>query len=230
MNSNFDNIRQQINTWGEISPFLFIAHNSELMSHEILAFIKELIVENNMDEQSLFHIPDTWESLKIEEMKRLMSAWDVRPRFAFQIFFIENISRMTLQTQNACLKFFEEPWIWNIIFLSNASESWIIETILSRVQKKELRYAASIEENPFYRSLFTSHIQGNSLECITYFFSAKLEKIEYASALKTLLLLLIELWEDNSIISRLEHDINGVLYNNLQGKYIIDKYIVLLTK
>jgi hypothetical protein len=36
------------------------------------------------------------------------------------------------------LKFFEEPDITNIIFLTNASESGILDTILSRVQIIEL--------------------------------------------------------------------------------------------
>jgi DNA polymerase III delta prime subunit len=65
--------------------------------------------KNEIDTQSLFHLQDTGEALKIDEVKRFLSQGSVRPRFAFQVFFIENISRMTLQAQNACLKFFEEP-------------------------------------------------------------------------------------------------------------------------
>jgi len=36
------------------------------------------------------------------------------------------------------LKFFEEPDVTNIIFLTNTSESGILDTILSRVQTIDL--------------------------------------------------------------------------------------------
>jgi len=200
------------------------------MHHEIYSFILEILRENEMDKQSLFHLVDTWESLKIDEMKRFMTQWDVKPRFAFQVFFIENISRMTLQTQNACLKFFEEPWAWNIIFLSNASESGVIDTILSRVQKRELKLGWHSQENSFYSSIFEWLIVWESLECITYFFSAKLEKNEYLIALKTLMQVLMSSgWKYIKILSKLEKDINGVEKNNLSPKYILDSYIVLLS-
>ena len=69
-----------------------------------------------------------------KDLKEFLSNSNQKPRFKFQVFFIENISRFTLKSANSCLKFFEEPKFGNIIFLSNTSEAGILDTIISRVQ------------------------------------------------------------------------------------------------
>jgi len=78
---------------------------------------------------------------------------------------------MTTQAANACLKFFEEPGEGNIIFLTSASESGILDTILSRVQICELHKNSLREENTFYLSMIASHISASSDELVRYFFS-----------------------------------------------------------
>lgn len=225
---NFAHIETSINKKGEVSPFLFLSQNLEILHSEIEWFIRELLLKNNIDMQSLFHLQDTGEALKIGEIKTFLAQWDIRPRFAFQVFFIENISRMTLQAQNACLKFFEEPGEGNIIFLTSQSESGILETILSRVQIISSWSTPVSQKNDFYFSMIDSHISKSSDELVRYFFSGKYEREEYVDFLKTLIAYIAQKWVYIHLLDELHEDIWGVLKNNLQGKYIVDKYIMLL--
>lgn len=227
----FLHIESSIHKKGESSPFLFLSQNLEILHSEIEWFIRELLLKNNIDMQSLFHLQDTGEALKIAEIKTFLAQWDIRPRFAFQVFFIENISRMTTQAQNACLKFFEEPGEWNIIFLTSQSESGILETILSRVQIQNLSQVSptrKTEATGFYFSMIDSHVSKSSDELVRYFFSGKYEREEYVDFLKTLIAYIAQKWVYIHLLDELHEDIWGVLKNNLQGKYIVDKYIMLL--
>lgn len=95
---------------------------------------EQLLQQFQIDKNSLFVLEDTGESIKIEEIRKFLSSANEKPRFLFQVFIIENISRLTLQSANACLKFLEEPGFGNIIFLTNQSEAEVLDTILSRVQ------------------------------------------------------------------------------------------------
>lgn len=207
---------------------MFLSVNLELLHGELEAHLYELLGVYNIDTQSLFHITDNSEALKIAEIKSFISQWDIKPRFAFQIFFIENISRMTTQAQNACLKFFEEPWVGNIIILTNTSESGILETILSRVQIISSHKTTAQNKNEFYYSMIHSHIQKTSDELVRYMFSAKLEKREYVEFLKTLIHYISDTSLHIDLLDELHEDLGWILKNNLQGKYLVDKYIMKL--
>lgn len=228
--NNFEIITTQIQKGGEISPFLFLSQNIEILQSDIYSFILSVLKQYNIDEQSLFHIADSPEAIKIDEIKKFLSAWEIKPRFAFQVFLIENISRMTTQAQNSCLKFFEEPWEGNIIILTNSSESGILETILSRVSIIQFSPKGRNEAmgDDFYYSMIETHIQKSSDELVRYMFGAKLEKSDYFVFLKTLIEYISKTWEFISLLDELHEDINGILNNNLQGKYIVDKYIMKL--
>jgi len=228
MLSNFESIEQQITKGGEISPFLLLSHNLELLHGNVLSFLRELLGKNKIDMQSLFHLAYTGEALKIDEVKKFITQGSVRPRFAFQIFFIENISRMTTQSQNACLKFFEEPGEWNIVILTSESEAWILETILSRLQIIREHSPSLNKKNDFYLSMIESHIAKKSDELLKYFFAGKFEKSEYVDFLMTLLLFASRSPKYIWLCDEIEEDIGGILKNNLQGRYIIDKYIMKL--
>ena len=231
MNSNnFENIEEAIMKKGEISPFLFLSQNLEVFHSQLEWFTKELLQKNDIDMQSLFHLEDNWEALKIDEVKRFLAQWSVRPRFAFQIFFIENISRMTPQAQNACLKFFEEPGEGNIIFLTSSSESWVLETILSRVQLIASWNSSHVIKNDFYYSMIDSHVWKSSDELVRYFFSGKYEKDEYVDFLKTLIEYIATKRIYIDLLDELHEDISWILKNNLQGRYVVDKYIMKLRK
>lgn len=231
-NKIFEEVKANIAKGGEISPFLFLWNNLELLHADIENFIWELFHEYGIDLQSLFHLVDTGESIKIEEVKRFISQGDVKPRFAFQIFFIEHISRMTLASYNACLKFFEEPGVGNIIFLTNSSEAGILDTILSRVQTFNLwdssQALSGDSSQAFYMHMIESHIQGSSDELVRYFFSQKYEKQEYVSFLNALMSYLMSHTSFLHLVDELYEDIGGILQNNLQARYVTDKYIMLL--
>lgn len=245
--NSFQRIEQQIQKGGEISPFLFLSPWGEVLNAHIYSYLQGLLKQYTIDRQSLFHLPDDGESLKIEIVKRFLESGNSRPRFAFQIFFIENISRMTPQAQSACLKFFEEPGEGNIVILTNASESWILETILSRVQLISISQATALSNslllgertNSFYYSMIESHANKTSDELVRYFFSGKYEKQEYIDFLKSLLVFIASSSEENSLsllpaertrfLTELEEDMNGIMKHNLQGKYIADKWIMQLT-
>jgi DNA polymerase III gamma/tau subunit len=52
---------------------------------------------------------DSNEKIKINELREFILKSTIKPPFQFQIFLIEDISRMTLESSHACLKFLEEP-------------------------------------------------------------------------------------------------------------------------
>lgn len=226
--NSFEIIQQQIIKGGEISPFLFLSPNLELLHWELYNYILWLLGEYNIDRQSLFHISDSSDAIKIEEIKKLLTHAEIKPRFQFQVFFVENISRMTIQAQNSCLKFFEEPWEGNIIILTNSSEAGILETILSRVQSISLQKNISRSGSEFYYDMIYSYIEHQSDELIRYMFSAKLEKHEYVEFLKSLIEYISRNRSHTWLLDEIHEDINGILKNNLQGKYIVDKYIMKL--
>jgi len=229
MNSEvFKNIEIQIERGSEISPFLFLSPNLELLHWELVIYLQGLLSEHKIDNQSLFSLSDTSQALKIEEVKKFLSAWEVKARFSFQIFLIENISRMTTQAQNACLKFFEEPWKGNVIILTASWESWILETILSRVQIITLTAGTSSRVSEFYYDMISSYILQQSDELIRYMFSAKLEKEDYISFLVSLVEYISKTGTYTWLLDEIHEDINGIISNNLQGKYITDKYIMKL--
>jgi len=227
-NNNFEVIHQQIEKGGAIQPFLFVWSNLEILNSALNSYLLELLKTYDIDTQSLFQLSDTWDNLKIEEVKKTLEKWDIKSRFRFQVFFIENISRMTPQAQNACLKFFEEPGEWNIIIATNTSLSWILETIISRVRVIDSGMHVWMKKNEFYTSMIHSHVSSGSDELIRYFFSGKFEKTEYIEFLKNILLYILEKSVYSHLLDELQEDISGVLKNNLQGKYITDKYIMLL--
>lgn len=226
--NNFEIFKTQIERGGEISPFLFLSQNIEVLHGDLHNCVIWLLQEYDIDEQSLFHISDSIEAIKIDEIKKFLSAWEIKPRFKFQVFLIENISRMTPQAQNSCLKFFEEPWEGNIIILTNTSESGILETILSRVQIITFHKSGIFQQSDFYYDMISSYNKQQSDEIIRYMFWAKLEKQDYVEFLKTL----IEYISRNNLytwlLDEIHEDINGILKNNLQWKYIVDKYVMKL--
>jgi hypothetical protein len=66
---------------------------------------------------------------------------------------------MTRESANSCLKFFEEPGIGNLIFLTNKSESGILDTILSRVTPIILDSQNSLLEKTFYYDMIEKFLQ-----------------------------------------------------------------------
>lgn len=118
-----DSIKRQIEKGGEISPFLFLSTNMEILDAEVGSIALALLDDYDISHTQLFSLRDDGESIKIKDMKIFLEKAHRKSSFRFQIFFIENISRMTLKSANAALKFLEEPGEGNIVFLTNNSEA-----------------------------------------------------------------------------------------------------------
>jgi DNA polymerase III delta prime subunit len=210
----------------EISPFLFIWQNTELLNLKVEEIIFELFNFFDVPKVNLIKLENNWENIKISEIKEFIKKWDLGTPYKFQIFFIENVSRLTLQSANSCLKFFEEPWIQNIIFLTNSWENWILETILSRVQTINLGLNKKIEENSFYFNLLDNYLEKRNSEIFSYFFRNKLEKFEYIDFLKNIILYAKKNWIFIDLLEEIDEDINLIEKNNVNAKGVVDKYLM----
>jgi len=219
---------QQINKAEWISPCLFLGENMEIINAEVFQLAQIILQENNIPLTYLYKLEDNWEKIKIAEIKNFVQPSHSLPGYAIQIFLIENISRFTIQSGNSCLKFFEEPGKHNIIFLTNNSESWVLETILSRVQSFQLGWAVNKTENPYFQSIIQEISQGNNTQALNYFYKTKIEKIEYIEFLKNIIYFAKKNFVFIDKLSEIESDIQGIETNNVNAKYIIDKYLLTL--
>jgi len=219
-------IIEKIQKGEELSPFLFIWQNTELLNLKVEEIIFELFDFFDVPKINLIKLEDNWENIKIQEIKEFIKKWDLWTPYKFQIFFIENVSRMTLQSSNSCLKFFEEPWAQNIIFLTNIWENWILETILSRVQTINLWFNKKVEKNDFYFNLLDNYLEKKTSEIFSYFFRNKLEKFEYIEFLKNLIIYAKTNFVFLDLLEEIDEDINLIEKNNVNPKGIIDKYLL----
>jgi DNA polymerase III gamma/tau subunit len=71
--------------------------------------IEKLFARFEVDRHHIHILKDDGESLKIETIRKFIQQSNLKSSDLFQIFVIENISRLTLQSANASLKFLEEP-------------------------------------------------------------------------------------------------------------------------
>ncbi len=224
----FESVATKIHTSlksGEtLSPFLFLWSNLEILHSEIAIFTTDLLQQYNIPTTSIIKIEDDGENLKIEAIRSLLRSASVRANFDFQIFVIENISRLTLASSNSLLKFLEEPGEGNIIFLSNASESGILETILSRVVPVYENNTQKIGSNSFFVELLSNaNTPSWKQTLLSYIYSSKLEKSEYIDFLQTIL-------KSSSVtanqMQELSEDILAVSNNNVLPKYVLDKWVM----
>jgi len=223
---NLDNIVTQIEKGEEISPFLFLGTNFELLNSHVNWLGIQVLEKFDVPKVNFLVLEDNGENIKIKDIKDFIKPAELGTPYKFQIFLIENISRMTLASFNSCLKFFEEPWVQNIIFLTNKSESWIIDTILSRVQIVNFWGNTQIPENNFYFSMLDSYLQTRSSEIFSYFFRNKLEKREYTDFLKNMILYSKKHWVFLDLLEEIDEDITLIETNNVNAKVVVDKYLL----
>jgi len=221
-----EEIIKKIEKGEEISPFLFIWQNTELLNSKIKENIFELFEYFEVPKVNLIKLEDNWENIKIAEVKEFMKKRELWTPYKFQIFFIENVSRLTLQSANSCLKFFEEPWIQNIIFMTNSWENWILETILSRVQVINMWMAKTLDKNEFFFNLLDNYLEKRNSEIFSYFFRNKLEKEELIDFLKNLILYAKKNFVFLDLIEEIDEDINLIIKNNVNARWIVDKYLL----
>lgn len=221
-------IHSQIEKGTDTAPFLFLGKNPEILEQQIESIAYELLEKYHIPKNYFYKFTNLDSNIKLKDIKDFVQLWFSQPPYKIQIFFIPNISRFTTGSGNSLLKFFEEPWIHNIIFLSESSQSTILETILSRVQHIDLPSQALSKENLFYQDLIHNYIQQNNNELIAYFFQNKLEKQEYIQFLENLIIYakknfvyIKHLWE-------IQEDIYAITKNNVIAKNIVDKWILTL--
>lgn len=221
-------VQSQIKKGGQISPFLFLSSNTEVLDAEVKAFALELLADHDISKTQLFALSDDGESIKIKDMKLFLENSHRRASFQFQIFLIQDISRMTLKASNAALKFLEEPWEGNIVFLTNSWEAWVLDTILSRVQSVHIWNTQVSEFRQEYYDLIDARLRLQDTQMVSHFFSQKLDKSDYIDFLKTLIYYTKKHPGalTNSLLTELEEDINLVQKNNLLPKYVVDKYLL----
>ena len=221
-----ENIIWQVNKGDKKSPFLFLSKNSDILNSDIKNLWLELLKHFDIPSNYLYILEDNWEKIKIKDVKIFTEFSNSKPPYKFQIFFIENISRFTISAWNSLLKFFEEPDITNIIFLTNKSESWILDTILSRVQTFEIRWQEIEKKDNFIISLIDNYINKNDSELISYYFRNKLEKEDYISFLENLILYSKQSMKFIDYLQEIDDDINTIKQNNVNAKYVVDKWIM----
>ncbi len=221
-----ENIIAQINKGNKKSPFLFLGKNSEILNSEIRNLWLDLLKKYEIPSSYLYVFEDNWEKIKIWDMRTFTEFSNSKPPYKFQIFFIENISRFTIWAANSLLKFFEEPDETNVIFLTNPSESWILDTILSRVQTISVWWSSTVEKDNFIFSMLESYIKEKNTEILSYYFRNKLEKEEYINFLENLIIYAKENLVFIDFLSEIDEDINAIKQNNVNAKYVVDKWLL----
>jgi len=225
-NNIINNIKDQINKGDKKAPFLFLGKNNDLLNSQVKDLALELLNEYNIPHSYLYTFEDNWEKIKIKDMKSFVEFSNSKPPYKFQIFLIENISRFTISAWNSLLKFFEEPDVTNIIFLTSTSESGILDTILSRVQTINLWWIEKIKKDNFLFSMIKNYIEKKDTEILSYFFRNKLEKEEYINLLENIIIYAKENLILINYLEEINEDINSIKQNNVNGKYIVDKWLL----
>lgn len=220
-------IKEKIDSRWSFQPILFLSEETELLHLTIENIIHDLFTHYNVDKNCFYKLDDNGEKIKITQIREFISKWNMRSQFQFQIFLIENIGRATLESANSALKFFEEPWEGNIIFLTNNQEWWILETILSRVQTIHIKSEKKKTKNEFFYSLIDEYMHKKNLNLIKYFFNdKKIEKWEYIEFLSTFLFYVKENMMYSELAESIENSLNLIQKNNALPKYEIDRLLL----
>ena len=227
MISTEEKILEKIKMEQEISPFLFVWQNMELVNQKAENIALELLKKLDIPKVNIFKLEDNWEKIKIAEIKQFLEKSNSTSPYRIQIFIIENFSRVTINAANSCLKIFEEPGIQNIFLLTNNSENNILETILSRVNVVDLWTKKVENSNDFFIDLIENTIKNKkNSNLIKYFFQKKLEKDEYISFLKSLVNYFAKNYIFINELEDLQDDINMISSNNVIAKNVVDKWIL----
>lgn len=226
LNKTLENINKGVS----ISPFLFVGNNLDIVNKKAYDFALEISEKLEIPKSYIYTLKDISEKIKVKDLKDFTSKKDSIPPFRVQIFIIENISNFTIASSNSMLKFFEEPGIYNIIITTNSWENNVMETILSRVQTINIQTTSIKNNNGFYKKLIEDYIKWNNLDLIKYTFSKKIEKQEYIEIIESLILYLKENIVYINFLEEINQELNLIKKNNLNAKYIFEKWIIKLKK
>lgn len=221
-------ISENLEKGEQTSPFLFMGGNLELVNAQAKAAALELCKHFWVPEVAFSHLEETENALKIADIKTFFKKAELSSPYKIQIFLLENISRLTLSAGNSCLKLFEEPWVQNIIFLTNESESGVLETILSRVNSVAIQANKTFKKSDFYFSLIEWYATKRDSEIFSYFFKSKLEKSEYIYFLNNVLLYAKQNGKYRELMEDINEDIAMIIKNNVNAKGVVDKYLLMM--
>lgn len=223
-------IEKSIKNNEEISPFLFTASDLEKLNYEIWNFIEDIFLHFQQDKNNLFKLVDDKESIKVKDIRNYLERAFIKTDSLFQIFFIENIARLTEESWNAMLKFLEEPGIWNIVFLTNSWENKILETILSRVRHINAENSLlPVFDEKYYMYLENFYFE-KDFYIFSYFYREKLEKEDYVLFLKTFIYFIeknLVLWE---YLDEIYDTLDQILSRPIVAKYHVDKILLKLKR
>lgn len=229
MDDIFNKIIEKIDKGEEISPFLFISKNTEILNENIKNLALKILKHYEIPKEYFYVFVKEKETksekIWVEEIRNFSSKADIWTPFKVQIFLIENLWNLTDSAWNSLLKFFEEPWVQNIVFTTNSSEVGILDTILSRVQIINFESKSKDKTNSFYQDLLKNYLKNNDTEIINYFFNAKIEKEEYISFLENLIIFIKNNLIFIEFLDEILEDINAIKQNNVNAKFITDKWI-----
>lgn len=229
MDDIFNKIIEKIDKGEEISPFLFISKNTEILNENIKNLALKILKHYEIPKEYFYVFVKEKETksekIWVEEIRNFSSKADILTPFKVQIFLIENLWNLTDSAWNSLLKFFEEPWVQNIVFTTNSSEVGILDTILSRVQIINFESKSKDKTNSFYQDLLKNYLKNNDTEIINYFFNAKIEKEEYISFLENLIIFIKNNLIFIEFLDEILEDINAIKQNNVNAKFITDKWI-----
>ncbi len=228
-NNLLQKLIQKINREEEISPILFVWEDLVSVNIEVSEIIDKLFKEFEIPKVSLLKYEDDGEKIKIETSRKIITEANKKSSYKFQIILIENISRFTLGASNSLLKILEEPWVWNIIFLTNSWENEILETILSRVNIQRINYKKNFLIDEKISNLLENYLNYDNPDLLVYLYenSKNFEKTDYLRFIDNA----IEFCKkDIKYVSLLEKFLelkNLAIKNNLNLKYHIDKILLL---
>ena len=108
-------------------------------------------------------VPEKEKNLEIDD-KTFLNLWarqisdflHTTPFWDYKIVIIENIERMNINSANALLKIFEEPWENNFIFATSSNYLKVLPTILSRAFIINF-FSVSFDE-------FTKYLEENNIK------------------------------------------------------------------
>lgn len=224
----FEHILYKIDKEEKNSPFLFLGKNIELLNLDIRSLWLLLLEDSKIPKNYLFILEDNLKTVKVKEVKDFIELSNSKPPYKFQIFLIENISRFTNHAWNSLLKFFEETEKSNIIFLTNISESNILDTILSRVQIINCWWIIKEKKDNFIQNLLKKYFCEKNHEILSYYYRNKLQKEDYINFLENFIIYSKENFSFINYLDEINDDINSIKQNNVNGKYIVDKWLIKL--
>jgi len=91
-----NNLIMKVKKGEVISPFLFLSENNQLLNSDIENIAIDLLKYFKVPLAYFFKMEDNNEKIKISEIKEFLSQSNLGTPYKIQIFFIKNISRMTL--------------------------------------------------------------------------------------------------------------------------------------